>query len=583
MWYLVEKDVGQTPAPQYWLGGVANSDGRTIGRKHADIRLKSSSVSRNHARLVVQTAPTRGHLQLNRPSTAVSIIDTSAYGTFLKYPLGHMYARENGRHFRLDKDTPVQIFDGAMLAFGAPSAWWSLIWHPLCIVRSRLTEAQRTHLDDIAISTGFEMIDEWVEQATHLVTRVCNPRSMTFIRALVSKVTIISPTWVEAAKDIVVNACHNISEAVDSLAAVQVTCLPDPSRYRPPFEAEDRVHYGDAVIDSIFDEDRCSQRSTLFENVTFSFMNESIRSRWTSIIAMCGGRTCHFKATASMETNRDAKDEMRMIHIDASNTESPSSRNTRFEESYLIKAILSSDLSVFDSVDDSTVKHATSQSIVDDESQTTRRGPKFKRRAQSPLGAMETKSSTRTENIEDLEDTRDVLGQRRVKRIRVMSNEDTKTPSAFNRPVKPVRPATRSKKGKDTKDSAECKVGNGNLGRNSSKNETVDVNPDHFVLSSALVKEAEDLQQDEPDEVNDDQPEADCEFFKVDDLAVGNGRYENAEGRTQKNGDVRLFRGSTVAVAGRVPISAVRYLDDSEVVEEVAQSKQSFEASIQEY
>lgn len=356
MWYLCENNPDHCPPPRYWLGGVANTNGRTIGRKHVDIRLRASSVSRNHARLLVQKAPFYGHPHPHRPTTTVSIIDTSAYGTFLKYPEGHARAQRDGDHHqRLDKNTPVQIFDGALLSFGAPAAWWRLYWQDMVLVPSHLSPNQIQRLRDVAFRTGLDVAEDWVENATHVIANACNPRSIQFMRALAARAPVVTPAWVEAVHEVINTACRSIANAPDPLGAEYVTRLPDVHHYVPTFDPIQRSRYDDEVIDNIFASDCVAKRSTLFENIVFAFASDKTRSRWTSIIANCAGKSCGHVVPTSVTHVADGKilhcDPPRIIRVgDSPRVQSGGEKKEVYvDESLLVLALLKADLSPFDS------------------------------------------------------------------------------------------------------------------------------------------------------------------------------------------------------------------------------------------
>lgn len=350
MWFLCEDNPDHTPPPRYWLGGVSNQNGRTIGRKHVDIRLRASSVSRNHARLVVQKAPFYGHPRPHRQTTTVSIIDTSAYGTFLKYPEGHIRSRKDGHHHcRLDKNTPVQIFDGALLSFGAPAAWWRLVWHEMVLIPSRLSSTQRQRLSDIATQTGIDVAKDWIQSPTHVITNTCDPRSIIFLHALVCQVAVVTPAWVEATFEVVANACRSVTDAPDLHSAEHVTRLPYIYHYIPPFDANYVEPYGDEIIDGVFDDERITERPTLFANVIFAFNSEKLRSKWVSVITDCSGKTCGTVIPPSVNHDADAQQgQPRIIRIKDDSSVECEGSEPHFDESALILAILKADLCVFD-------------------------------------------------------------------------------------------------------------------------------------------------------------------------------------------------------------------------------------------
>lgn len=299
MWYLIEERPEPPPAPRYWLGGVSSS-GRTIGRKHVDIQLKASSVSRNHARLTVVKGPFYAHPHPARNTTAVTVLDSSAYGTFLKYPLGHLAHRSApAHHSRLDKHTPTEIADGARLAFGAPSAWWRLVRHHMVVVPSRLSDPERLRLGDVAAATALDVSDVWTPHATHLVTNAFNPASIKHLCALASRAAIVNPAFIEAVNHIVVEACRAATEAASASASEEVTRLPDPAHFRPTALPPDSAiaKYFPPTARSPLDPILSPRRERLFKGIIVAFSRKDRHDRFAPVVEACGGIAALSSAT----------------------------------------------------------------------------------------------------------------------------------------------------------------------------------------------------------------------------------------------------------------------------------------------
>lgn len=293
MWYLIEQKDPCVPSPRYWLGGITGG-GRTIGRKQVDIRLRASSVSRTHARITILKSsfyspsnPRRHH------STSVSVQDSSAYGTFLKYPPGHSSnraQRATGHHRRLDKDTPVDVCEGALLAFGAPSAWWKLSWFHILLVPSRISSAERERIMSIAALTGVEVSENWGEDATHLVTTECCTSSSKFMTALAENKLVVTPAWVEALRHKVTESCRAIADAQEDIPAALSACaLADEKLFIPPFSKADVAAFQPEHLVAVFNEDVRERRKDLFKDIVVAFGKEEKRSRWAAIIELLGG------------------------------------------------------------------------------------------------------------------------------------------------------------------------------------------------------------------------------------------------------------------------------------------------------
>lgn len=314
MWYLLEEKVPQndsaaTPVPQsnvpnprHWLGGIQGG-GRTIGRKNVDIRLKAFSVSRTHARISTLKAsfysPSSYSSRRIRHSTNVSVQDTSAYGTFLKYPPGHDSNRSQqavGHHRRLDKDTPTEVFEGALLAFGAPSAWWQLRWEHILLVPSHLSDTERDRISQISALTSVEVADTWNDECTHLVTDHCSSSSIKFLTVLAQGKHVVTTAWVEALRHTVVECCRLITDAPNAEAALAASTIADERRFVPPFSGADQEIFSAEELSAVFEPFVKEQRKGLLKGILLAFTREERRARWVTIIEALGGSTALAKS-----------------------------------------------------------------------------------------------------------------------------------------------------------------------------------------------------------------------------------------------------------------------------------------------
>ncbi|CDF34434.1 unnamed protein product [Chondrus crispus] len=309
MWYVVEliKEGDPRPKirPRYWLGGVEGG-GRTIGRKHVDIRLPANSVSRTHARVSVAKAPFYSppsqSCRRKHHSTCVYIEDSSAYGTFVKYPASHPSNRAQmavGHHRRLDKSTPTEVWDGAFLAFGAPHDWWRLGRENFVLVPSRLSQAERNRLFVIADITSVEIGDTWTEESTHLITDECSSSSIKFLSVLAEGKHVVTNAWVEALRHVVAESCRANTDSTDVEAAAKAAETPDEKRFVPPFSSADQAAFAAEDLAAILDDPVKERRKHLFKNVNFAFSREERRSRWVAILEGLGGSTTLAKAITS--------------------------------------------------------------------------------------------------------------------------------------------------------------------------------------------------------------------------------------------------------------------------------------------
>eukprot|EP00178_Gracilaria_changii_P004485 TRINITY_DN1723_c0_g1_i1.p1 TRINITY_DN1723_c0_g1~~TRINITY_DN1723_c0_g1_i1.p1 ORF type:complete len:588 (+),score=70.33 TRINITY_DN1723_c0_g1_i1:150-1913(+) len=350
MWYIQEES-RLTKGPKYWLGG-RNSTGRTIGRKLVDIRLKASSVSRIHARLTVHKASFYAPTGTHRQTTVVCVVDSSAYGTFLKYPKNHVVSREEpaGHHRRLNKGDLTEVYEGALLAFGAPSAWWRVCWYPILVLPSRLPNAARTRLQEVAEATSLEVTDNMSENVTHLVTSSCVSTSQKFLLMLARDVHVVQPAWLEALHMVVLNACNAVAIAESDEIASAATCLPHEDKYLPPFSEADAANYVPDVLQNVWKPSQREKRHKMFENIVFAFEAEHRCSWWAPIINLLGGVTILSKVL----NKRPQLKGKRVLHLgdqelEGTKHEQEDIRKVCEKEKDLIECILRADLAPIES------------------------------------------------------------------------------------------------------------------------------------------------------------------------------------------------------------------------------------------
>lgn len=291
MWFLKEEPTRakQYTPTLYWFGGIA-ATARTIGRKNVDIRLNASSVSRTHATIRVQSSS----FARASKGTIPTVEDSSAYGTFLKYPVGHPANRssqQDGHHDRLDKEIPVEVHEGALLAFGAPSAWWRVGWHPMLIYPMSLDSRQTTRLEDVVKQTGMAIAQGTgsnLSDVTHVVIPLCRASSSRFLRSIVEGKYIVTPAWTDAVANMVNNACKTASTAANVETAVAATTIPSEDNFTPSFSDEDVAAFDQAVLTKAFDP--TLNRGALFRGITFVFADDDRLSHWNMVLEACGAR-----------------------------------------------------------------------------------------------------------------------------------------------------------------------------------------------------------------------------------------------------------------------------------------------------
>eukprot|EP00171_Calliarthron_tuberculosum_P012947 IDg12947t1 len=352
MWYLLEDSPlpADSPPPKYWLGGV-NSGGRLIGRKNVHIRIKAPSVSRTHATVRVVPASYYTLSQgapPHRRSTAVVVEDSSAYGTYVKYPPGHASNRTGdaeGHHCRLDKNVSTEVHEGALLAFGAPTSWWRVCWHNVLCFASKLTEQHNESLAAVAKASGLQVASDISANITHFVTEQYRTTSMKFLSALIRDMRIVTPAWTSSVHHTVQEACKLITEAKSNAAGLAACKLADEQHFMPSFSEEDKLKFPSDVLESTFTEHSKTKRGEVFLNLSFGFPKEEFRSKWAPILEQMG-------AHALLSTSVKAKKNNGVIHI--SMGESPKRKRSnsaldnskeKLTERSLIASILSGDSS----------------------------------------------------------------------------------------------------------------------------------------------------------------------------------------------------------------------------------------------
>lgn len=349
MWYLVEDSPPpeEIPAPKYWLGGV-NSGERLIGRKNVHIRIKAASVSRAHA--TVRVVPAAFYtLSTREPphirSTAVILEDSSAYGTYVKYPPGHASNRVGvieGYHSRLDKNVPTEIREGALLAFGAPTAWWRLVWQNILCYASALSQQQSENLSFVVKVSGLQVASDFSADITHFVVEQYKTANMKFLSALVRGIHVVTPAWLNSVQHTVQESCPLITETLMNAAPLAACKLPDEQQFLPTFSEDDKSNFPSDVLESTFTENATEKRSEVFKNRTFGFPREEARAKWAPVLERMG-------ASALLSTSPRAK-KFDVVHVGVS--EAPrrkrslsylDSSNDKITEQALISAILSGD------------------------------------------------------------------------------------------------------------------------------------------------------------------------------------------------------------------------------------------------
>ncbi len=358
MWYLVEDspEPADTPAPRYWLGGT-HSGGRIIGRKNVHIRIKAASVSRTHAtvRVVPSSYYSLSENPVRQRTTSVVVEDSSAYGTYIKYPPGHPSNRTGeaaGHHRRLDKNSPTGVQEGALLAFGAPSSWWRLGWCEIVCFPSGLWARHQERLQEVMKDAGLEVVKDFSKAVTHFITGECKTSSMKFLFALVRGVHIVTPAWANSVQQTVKEACKEITEAQNNTAAVAASKLAPEALFVPPFHAADKSAFSD-IIDSVFNPDTKNRRIGLFKSLVFAFSREDRRAKWAQVLEHLGASVIlvraikgHPREEHTVIVTPDGSKRRRSTADSSPQSSDAAEKIASISEALLINAILSADYSL---------------------------------------------------------------------------------------------------------------------------------------------------------------------------------------------------------------------------------------------
>ncbi|KAJ8907917.1 hypothetical protein NDN08_008020 [Rhodosorus marinus] len=195
MWYLspVSKDGTVDESVRYWLGGVTGK-ARKVGRKNADIQLKSKCVSREHCQIAIKNEY-RG--DLDPWEAEVYVTDLSAYGTYIK---GTDEGKPNERLF---KDVEKKLSEETRLSFGAPVDWFVLKRARLSIFIGEISDSEmRERILEESKVCGFKVTNKIRHSATHVLVEKIE-RSMNILRALTGNVSIVTPGWAFALSSMV--------------------------------------------------------------------------------------------------------------------------------------------------------------------------------------------------------------------------------------------------------------------------------------------------------------------------------------------------------------------------------------------
>lgn len=298
MWYLVEDSPApaESPPPKYWLGGIS-SGGRLIGRKNVHIRIKAPSVSRTHATVRVVPAAYYSLSQgepAHERSTSVVVEDSSAYGTYVKYPPGHASNRASdaeGHHYRLDKNVVTNVHQGALLAFGAPTSWWRVCWLDVICHTSALSERQNDTISSVAKAAGLQVSSDFSADITHFVASRCSMTNMKFLMAIVRGMRVVTPAWAISVQHTVQESCKLITEAPNNSSALAACKLADEMHFIPPFTEADKADYSPDVLDSLFSPATKEKRSFMFRGFRFAFPREEMRAKWKPVLELLGAST----------------------------------------------------------------------------------------------------------------------------------------------------------------------------------------------------------------------------------------------------------------------------------------------------
>eukprot|EP00172_Hildenbrandia_rubra_P001853 Plantae.Rhodophyta-Hildenbrandia_rubra.ctg24687.p1 GENE.Plantae.Rhodophyta-Hildenbrandia_rubra.ctg24687~~Plantae.Rhodophyta-Hildenbrandia_rubra.ctg24687.p1 ORF type:complete len:509 (+),score=84.24 Plantae.Rhodophyta-Hildenbrandia_rubra.ctg24687:44-1570(+) len=341
MWYiraeatppegLPKGSVAHSPLFTYWLGGPSGG-GRSVGRKNVDIRLSGKSVSRHHARFSLvnnaydstedddDTARVTGVPPV-RPF-GVSVVDSSAYGTFVKYG--------TGRSRRLEKGAEEVLKEGALVAFGAPCAWFRLKWVGMKVwVANGMSEDLRQSVD----VAGLHVVRIYRKSVTHVVCDIVSLKDSWVLLAVVNGVKFVTSGWLEALVKMVKSSRETLSATKNETVAKAACAIPDEELHKSNFATEDVSMYAGPTLDAA--SECITARKTLFSAYIVAFESTEQKIHWKDIIEGCGGRA---KAMSRTSANN-------VICVQAAGSSATSNVEKMIDEATLVKAILLADAS----------------------------------------------------------------------------------------------------------------------------------------------------------------------------------------------------------------------------------------------
>lgn len=467
--------------------------------------------------------------------------------------------------------------EGARLAFGAPSAWWRLGWERIVLVPTRLSDAERNRVLDIAAMTSVEVGDVWTDESTHLVTDQCTSSSIKFLTVVAEGKHVVTTAWVEALRHTVVESCRAITDAANAEVAMAAGTLADAKRFVPPFSPADQEAFSTEELNAVFDGPVMERRKAMFKGIVFAFSREERRSRWVPVIEALGGST-----TLAKVVNQTVKAD-RIVFVQGEQGASKKSHEALdtsgrayVQESTLSAAIIRADVSALDVVSSPSVDVAPSpvKPTAAEVTDVATPGPLDSESEadtddSEPSGSLKRQATAQAAPMDVVESVIDVEGVAAVakplSRASARASTTGKLPSASE--VKetsakdPSRttglPTTTKKRARPACSISPQEAGSPVAKRAaiSTCEETVDGVERVQTTPAAVAQPADNSDVNERS------------FFKVDDIPSGSTAATGKRGMKEKTVsrlDVRPFRRRKLPDSSVIPLKRVRCVDNGE-------------------
>lgn len=153
-----------------------------VGRKDCDIIIQTdTSISRNHAEIVVESMSTSG-------SSPVHLIDKSKYGTFKR--------KESGSNCQLVKNKGEVIDNGDFITFGTSNATFRFCHIPIIFYAHGSRKLQKD-VQAWTSSIGAQACSNWGDECTHVLVGESCAMTMDLMEAVIAKKPVTLADWLK--------------------------------------------------------------------------------------------------------------------------------------------------------------------------------------------------------------------------------------------------------------------------------------------------------------------------------------------------------------------------------------------------